>query len=65
MTNGDRIRSMSDEELAEWFNTNVNFCWQCDGRGTCAPAGSECKARIKKWLKREEAIAHDEWRDKE
>ena len=45
LTNADRIRGMSDEELA-------NFLWQDCGMGNCPPVeckGKRCKAE-KCWL---------------
>lgn len=51
MTNGDKIRSMSDEELAEFIDSHVpcfEFC-MCD-HYICK---EKCKEGIEKWLKSE------------
>ena len=57
-TNGDRIRAMSDEELAEclYHGFDINYCTigpQCEERletGRGVPA-EWCKGCIMKWLK--------------
>lgn len=51
-TNADRIRSMSDEELAEWINTK-NMCEQCvyTPGGLCMK--KPCINGILKWLQSE------------
>ena len=54
MTNGDRIRAMSDEELEDFLdrwglgdiNYSKTFCDMCDGQFDC----HECRLD---WLKRE------------
>lgn len=43
-TNADRIRNMSDEELAEWINTK-NMCRQC----AYEPGGLCMKKTLCKW----------------
>lgn len=51
MTNADRIRSMSDEELAKWLN-------ETDGLFTCGdciqfnnhPCDNDCKKHCLEWL---------------
>lgn len=51
VTNGDKIRSMSDEELAEFIDSHVpcfEFC-MCD-HYICK---EKCKEGIEKWLKSE------------
>lgn len=45
MTNADRIRAMTDEELAEWFCDNVS----CD----CGCLANDCKACWFDFLKQE------------
>ena len=49
-TNADRIRNMSDEELAEWINTK-NMCRQCayEPGGLCMK--KPCANGILQWLK--------------
>ena len=51
MTNADKIRAMSDEELAEWFCTMCNWGDFCPYRDECDP-GEEHSGVIK-WLKQE------------
>ena len=48
MTNADRIRAMSDEELAEFLDSTEI----CDGHPleNCALANIPCKECILKWL---------------
>ena len=49
-TNGDRIRSMKNKELAE---TLLGFqCTTCDFDGFCKSKG-KCKKQIMEWLKEE------------
>lgn len=46
MTNGDAIRAMTDEELAEWMDDNIKcFCWLED---ECY--GKSCKEMFQGWL---------------
>ena len=53
-TNADRIRAMSDEELAQWLCCHITECSRCDGRHY---AGHECEFRngrstgLTMWLK--------------
>lgn len=50
MTNADRIRAMSDEELLE-FLYGYQFCDICDeGCDVCRYNG-ECERRLADWLK--------------
>lgn len=50
-TNGDKIRAMTDEELAEFLNKYAG-CRLCDGykRGIC---NSECVKGFLAWLRKE------------
>lgn len=50
MTNGDKIRGMSNEELAEFIRDKVSICFCCvyDGKGECVTR--ECKEGIKSYL---------------
>lgn len=48
-TNADRIRSMTDEELAEWFCTMCNFGDFCPYKDDCDTNGSG----VLKWLREE------------
>ena len=52
ITNGDRIRAMSDAELADWLA--LKGCFHCDARTMCIdfPIGT-CRAAIMEWLKQE------------
>lgn len=47
ITNGDRLRAMSDEELADWL-TYFDRCEHCAYEGHCT---SKCIGGIKNWLK--------------
>ena len=40
MTNADRIRSMTDEELAEWIGKVTD-----GGYGMCAPGHYDCQGK--------------------
>ena len=54
-TNADKIRFMSDEELAEFLseNTNCDCCnIQCIDKLNC-PSMSSCLFRFREWLKSE------------
>lgn len=57
MTRGDEIRSMSDEELADYiFGVSVNEkpCVLCsDDCDFCELSDEECKNRTLKWLQSE------------
>ena len=55
MSQADRIRAMSDEELAEFLseNTNCDCCKiQCKDKLNC-PSMSSCYCRWAEWLKSE------------
>ena len=54
-TNADRIRAMSDEELAEWFEKQTMICDMCIYLNEdCAPISNEkCRGGILSWLKSE------------
>lgn len=51
-TNADRIRNMSDKELAEWINTK-NTCEQCDCEPESLCMKVPCTNGILKWLQSE------------
>lgn len=59
LTNADRIRSMTDEELAEWmehYNVDCRICSEyqrCKGEVVFhyAPCDMECSQHYLKWLK--------------
>lgn len=52
-TNADRIRAMSDEELAEMLSAqiDVEYCSGCLCNSMCG--GGQCKSELLAWLKRE------------
>ena len=52
-TNADRIRAMSDEELAEWFVRLYTICECCSARGECKEVQSDvvCGQGILDWLR--------------
>ena len=53
-TNSDRIRNMSDEELAEWINTK-STCEQCayEPENLCIKPRTTCTNGILQWLQSE------------
>ena len=51
MTNSDRIRSMTDEELAKWIIRHVS-CVHCPLNSKCKYA-KDCKEHWLEWLKQE------------
>ena len=56
MTNADKIRNMSEEELAKLMNSSMDYfnCDMCEFRvdhGWCE--GESCLKYILKWLKEE------------
>lgn len=51
-TNADRIRNMSDEELAEWIN-DKNACNQCIYKQESECGKGLCTENILKWLQSE------------
>ena len=60
LTNGDRIRAMTDEELAEWFDLHGE-CNQCAYHP--AQCKTECNEGHLKWLKQE--VSEDAYRSKQ
>jgi hypothetical protein len=54
-TNADRIRSMTDEELAEWITelTNCEVYPYTRKDAPCIPIGQTCAASWLDWLKGE------------
>jgi hypothetical protein len=58
LTNADKIRSMSNEELAELLNDSIPIfnCDICDIRheqGSCNASSDECNSAILRWLQSE------------
>lgn len=51
ITNADRIRNMSDEELAKFLAFNAH-CEECCWQNHCLPNGS-CKQKHLEWLQSE------------
>lgn len=51
MTNGDYIRKMTDEELAEWLTDGHEQCDLC-AQNLC-DFDSDCVQGVLKWLKQE------------
>lgn len=54
-TNADRIRSMSDEELAKWLR-NIRYSWTCvprDNGNRCSDFNDDCNACWLDWLNKE------------
>ena len=52
ITNADRIRSMSDEELAELWWERVD-CGECPVHRDCRMTGQDCKKLALGWLQEE------------
>lgn len=55
MTNADRIRSMTDEELAEYF-AKITECGECEAclpNDICMATDELCKGALLNWLKQE------------
>ena len=54
MTNGERIRSMTDEELAEFLDKILSDCDYCPMWAIChETAFSNCRKICAQWLKSE------------
>ena len=51
LTNADRIRQMTDEELADWITDGHDLCDLCQF-STCGPE-SVCEKGVLEWLKQE------------
>lgn len=55
MTNGEKIRSMTDEELAEFLDEDASYtcliCARRDAKDSCV--NYECKNKVLEWLKQE------------
>lgn len=53
MTNADRFRAMTDEELAEWMANKVD-CQYCSVRSEwCTESEASCRTNWLDWLKQE------------
>ena len=57
MNNADRIRAMSDEELAVWLEDVVS-CLDCPISKECN-SGEHCRMWMKKWLKQPAEVDND------
>jgi hypothetical protein len=55
MTNADKIRGMTDKELADFLFSYVEPCFLCayKEQGTCAPVDKDCSDGRLMWLKKE------------
>ena len=63
MTNADRIRAMSDEELAELIDRETD---SCAPTGDCEKMSRDCKACWLEWLQQPaEEDDHDERKENE
>ena len=49
-SNGDRIRAMSDEELAVFLHTSFS-CYGCPARIVCESADLDCDDIVFDWIK--------------
>ena len=52
MTNADRIRGMSDEELADKWWAWID-CGECPARPNCSMLHKDCNQFALEWLKKE------------
>ena len=55
ITNADRIRTMTDEELADWLKS-IRYSWTCvpkDNGNRCSVFKDDCNACWLDWLKQE------------
>ena len=60
MTNADRIRSMSDEELSEFINAlTVCDCCSYDGIGAEYNNSPKCRKGVFEWLKKPVEVSAD------
>ena len=57
-TNADRIRAMSDEELAEMLGGYMH-CAGCPLRGDCNPEELPCENVLLEWLKQPVEVTDD------
>ena len=57
-TNGDRIRAMSDEELAEQLNKMVQSCGGCPMNKDCV-CDMPCEDAFLLWLKEPAEVDHE------
>lgn len=57
-TNADRIRSMTDEELADLINREISYC--APTSGDCEKTSNDCKACWLDWLQRPAEEADNE-----
>ena len=59
MTNADRIRAMTDEELAEWeCDRSCTICQIEDCKGRMEEGREKCRQRWLDWLKQEANNEH-------
>ena len=49
-TNADRIRAMSDEDLAEWICVHITECSRCEGGKMCESRNGHFTGLLR-WLK--------------
>ncbi len=52
MTNHEKLKTMTDKELAEWL-CNKLICKECDGWGQCNAEDGAANGLVK-WLRKEE-----------
>lgn len=56
MTNADKIRSMTDDELANWLCVHMD-CYNCEAYAGDWACEDYCRAVLLEWLKQE--VIHD------
>jgi hypothetical protein len=57
MTNADKIRGMTDEQLAEWL-ADIIDCWHCPRYTRCTEVKG-CANALKAWLQQEHVESGD------
>ena len=61
MTNGDMIRAMSNEELADFIGARITACGMCPARRRCAnDTDDDCNDQIAYWLNQTAEEKNDE-----
>lgn len=53
MTNGDRVRQFTDEELARFLCNRTQRCEYCNALKLCTERGKGYENGIAKWLEQE------------
>ena len=54
MTNGDKIRQMTDDELAKFITKCAGECYRCPAKKLCEDDHFPCAETVREWLERKE-----------